>query len=52
MHYLKQVGTFVSLGTLMLGLVACGGKKKAEKGAEPTPTTAPATQKPGEAPKK
>jgi hypothetical protein len=47
MRYVKQVGTFLSLGVLMLGLAACGGKEKKE-GAAPTPTTAPA----GEAPKK
>jgi hypothetical protein len=48
MRYVKQVGTFLSLGTLILGLAACGGKKKTGENATPTPTTAPA----GEAPKK
>jgi hypothetical protein len=48
MRYVKQVGTFLSLGALILGLAACGGKEKKKEGAAPTPTTAPA----GEAPKK
>ncbi|MGA7953532.1 MAG: hypothetical protein WCA07_08420 [Gloeobacterales cyanobacterium] len=50
MRYLKQVGTVVCLGALMMGLAACGGKKKTGENATPTPapTTAPA----GEAPKK
>lgn len=48
MRYVKQVGTFLSLGALILGLAACGGKKKTGENATPTPTTAPA----GEAPKK
>jgi hypothetical protein len=47
MRYVKQVGTFLSLGALMLGLAACSGKKKAGD-TTPAPTTAPA----GEAPKK
>jgi hypothetical protein len=44
MRYLKQVGTFASLGALMLGLAACSGEKKAEEGATtaPTATEAPA----------
>lgn len=46
MRYMKQVGTFLSLGALILGLAACGGKKKTD--AAPAPTSAPA----GEAPKK
>jgi hypothetical protein len=48
MRYLKQVGTVVCLGALMMGLAACGGKKKTGENATPTPTTAPA----GETPKK
>jgi len=48
MRYLKQVGTFVCLGALMVGLAACGGKKKTGENVTPVPTTAPA----GETPKK
>jgi hypothetical protein len=48
MRYVKQVGTFLSLGALILGLAACGGKKKTGESTTPAPTTAPA----GEAPKK
>ncbi len=48
MRYVKQVGTFLSLGALIVGLAACGGKKKTGENATPAPTTAPA----GEAPKK
>jgi hypothetical protein len=47
MRYVKPVGTFLSLGVLMLGLAACSGEKK--EGATPT-TPAPATTP--EAPKK
>jgi ABC-type glycerol-3-phosphate transport system substrate-binding protein len=46
MRYMKQVGTFLSLGALMLGLAACGGKEKKQEGTAPTPAPA------GEAPKK
>jgi hypothetical protein len=48
MRYMKQVGTFLSLGVLMLGLAACSKGEKQE-GATPT-TPAPATTP--EAPKK
>ena len=48
MRYLKQVGTVVCLGALMVGLAACGGKEKMGENVTPAPTTAPA----GEAPKK
>lgn len=48
MRYLRQVGTFLSLGALMLGLAACGGKKKTGENTTPAPTSAPA----GETPKK
>ncbi len=40
MRYLKQVGTFVSLGALLVGLAACSGEKKTQETT--TTTTAPA----------
>ncbi len=46
MRYVKQVGTFLSLGVLMVGLAACSGAGEKKEGA-PAPT-APA----GDAPKK
>ncbi len=54
MRYVKQVGTFLSLGVLMLGLAACGAKEEKPEGATPAPT-APAGEAPapaGEPPKK
>ncbi len=46
MRYMKQVGTFLSLGVLMLGLAACSKGEKPGGGATPAPSGAP------EAPKK
>jgi hypothetical protein len=50
MSYVKQVGTFLSLGVLMLGLAACSGA--GEKGAPAAPGAAPAEAPAGDAPKK
>jgi hypothetical protein len=51
MSYVKQVGTFLSLGVLMLGLAACSGAGEKKDGA-PAPGAAPAEAPAGDAPKK
>jgi hypothetical protein len=52
MRYVKQIGTFLSLGVLMVGLAACSAEKKEGEGAAPAPA-APAGDAPaGDAPKK
>jgi hypothetical protein len=53
MLYVKQVGTFLSLGVLMLGLAACSGAGEKKEGATPAPAPgAPADAPAGDAPKK